>query len=484
MTNIFRTDRHSDFLVIATGKILQGLIVLISLRVMTAILSPEELGSYFIFFSVTTFFALTLINPIGQYINRKTHSWRDKKSIFYNLKRYNLYLIAISILSLPVCLQLKYHNIIFGASENSASVWILPIYLLTSTWTNTIIPMMNMLGYRRHFTALTLLTALMLLLLPLIFVYAFEKSFQYWIFGLTFSYFLMACLSFSVFRGLEATPEPSNRQPYLSFEALREVAKYSSPIAVMTIFLWFHTSGYRLLIEKELGLEYLGYLGIGMTIAAQISSLFETILMQYFYPAFYNGINTDNKVERTISINKLINALLPVYLFLTIFVSCFSDEILDVLVDTKYGTISHIVIFAAWYEFFRMTTSVISNIAHSEMKTPRLIMPYFVGAFFTLIGSTFALKLDHNQIIFPIVLAISMGAAAFAMSKSMRTLIRFHIDFNRVIFVLISSSPIIIWGIFGSGPSSILESILILATYGGYFLLMLYILSTTWRYRT
>ena len=66
-------------MVISLGRALQVGITLISVRMLTDILSKEEVGNLYLINSLAAFFGFTLINPIGMYVNRKMHAWVEEK---------------------------------------------------------------------------------------------------------------------------------------------------------------------------------------------------------------------------------------------------------------------------------------------------------------------------------------------------------------------------------------------------------------------
>ena len=96
------SDKKSDFIVIFVGRLLQVIIMLASIRVMTKLLNPEDMGSVYIFTATYAFFVMPFISPLGQYINRHTHRWHEKKMLLDNIAIYLLYLFLVSILSIVV----------------------------------------------------------------------------------------------------------------------------------------------------------------------------------------------------------------------------------------------------------------------------------------------------------------------------------------------------------------------------------------------
>jgi O-antigen/teichoic acid export membrane protein len=97
------------FVIVGLGRLLQILINILILRVMTHYLSEKEIGSFFLIMSVITYFTLTIINPVGQYVNRKIHSWYENNNLLGHFILFHLFCLASALLSLFIVFILKYY---------------------------------------------------------------------------------------------------------------------------------------------------------------------------------------------------------------------------------------------------------------------------------------------------------------------------------------------------------------------------------------
>jgi O-antigen/teichoic acid export membrane protein len=89
-----------DILLLTGGRLAQALLAIASLRLLTALLSPAQVGSVYLMLSFTSWFGLFLINPVGMFINRKIHGWHQKKALLKRFRVFNLYVLAVSLLAL------------------------------------------------------------------------------------------------------------------------------------------------------------------------------------------------------------------------------------------------------------------------------------------------------------------------------------------------------------------------------------------------
>lgn len=459
-----------DFLIILIGKLLQIVIMVLTIKVSTHLLSPKEMGNFYLFTTIYTFFVLTFISPVGQYINRHTHQWYENNTIINNLTVYFLYLLSISTLSILIGYVIHYIGI---ANDMDLKVFLLLLFGFTLflTLNQTIIPMLNMLHYRLNFTVLTILTALGILLFGYIFVSTLGNNAQNWLFGTVVSNLLFSFIGFiilnkklqSYFHGFKANLKK------ISKEKIRSILKFILPLSIATLFMWLQNSGYRIIIEKNIDLEFLGYFGVGMAISSQIASIVESIVMQYFSPIYYQKITNTTMINRKKAIDELLNKVLPIYLMLTIFLTFLAKNVLEILVDEKFYGAYIFTVFGIWLECFRMTTNLFGNISQSEMNTKKFMLPYMIGSILTTILVYFATLSNGYTLSIPISLLIGGFFTMGIMYITMRQLIAFKIHYKLLLLSFIISLPYISTYFFHF-KSSLFSNFVVIGFFGTYFL--------------
>jgi O-antigen/teichoic acid export membrane protein len=466
-------NMNTKLLIIISGRVFQIIIALVAIKIATKYLDASQMGNYYLVVSIAGFFSLFLINPIGQYINRKTHKWYEEKKILNVFYIFNYYILLLSFLSMAIIFILYSFGI--GNNINLFTLTIiLSISLIFNTWNQTIIPMINMLEYRVSFVLLTLASQLLFLIFAYLFINIFAKEGIYWFAGQVIAFGLMAIISLIYFKQkIQNNFNITIAHQMVSRKSLREILKFTAPLSLSVLFFWMQTQSYPLIIEKYLSSEFLGYFGVGIAVSLAISTAFESIVMQYIYPSMYKSMNNDN--EFSIIISDIINLILPIYFLLAIFVSIFAIYINSILVDNKFFDSYIFIIFGIWISFFRMSSNVISNIAHSKMKTKSLILPNFIGAITTVIGVIVASKTQDYQLNIPIVLMISTVISFLIMYKIMNKLVSIQLKIKNFFLVLILSIPFLIGVLFYNYSNNILYSIIIVGSFGLYFLLVLYL---------
>jgi O-antigen/teichoic acid export membrane protein len=464
----------SDFLIILVGKILQVILMIVAIRVSTALLEPKEMGNIYIFTTIYTFFVLLLISPFGQYINRHTHQWHEQKSLLDNLGLYSLYLIIISIFSVIVGFLLYS----FGVSQEIELEYFLSLlflFILFMTLNQTILPLLNMLHYRFSFTILTVLTAFGIIVFGYLFVKLFGSTSENWLLGTVVSNTLFLIIGFFILKN--RLNEKFNGFFYsfkkITKEKIKSILVFVMPLSVATLFMWLQNSGYRILIEHNIGLEFLGFLGVGLAISGQVASTIESIVMQYFHPIYYKQITNATIQERKKAIESFINKALPIYFMLAIFLTFLAKYVVEILVDEKYYGVYIFTTFGIWIEFFRMSSNLFGNISQSEMNTKKFMTPYIIGSLVTIILVYFSSSKVDYEFYLPIALLIGGIFTMIVMYISMKNLIDFKIDFRLIFFSFLVSLPYFSTYLFNFETNLVLN-LLVVGSFGIYFLGTIY----------
>jgi O-antigen/teichoic acid export membrane protein len=464
----------SDFLIILVGKILQVILMIVAIRVSTALLEPKEMGNIYIFTTIYTFFVLLLISPFGQYINRHTHQWHEQKSLLDNLGLYSLYLIIISIFSVIVGFLLYS----FGVSQEIELEYFLSLlflFILFMTLNQTILPLLNMLHYRFSFTILTVLTAFGIIFFGYLFVNFFGNNAENWLLGMVVSNMIFMIMGFFILKN--RLNEEFNGFFYsfkkITKEKIKSILVFVMPLSIATLFMWLQNSGYRILIEQNIGLEFLGFLGVGLAISGQVASTIESIVMQYFHPIYYKQITNATIQERKKAIESFINKALPIYFMLAIFLTFLAKYVVEILVDEKYYGVYIFTTFGIWIEFFRMSSNLFGNISQSEMNTKKFMTPYIIGSLVTIILVYFSSSKVDYEFYLPIALLIGGLFTMIVMYISMKKLIDFKIDFRLIFFSFLVSLPYFSTYLFNFETNLVLN-LLVVGSFGIYFLGTIY----------
>jgi len=474
-TGIILSEAKRDFFIIIIGKILQIVFMLAIIKISTKLLGPKDMGNMYMLMAFSSFFMLTFLNPIGQYIQRHLNEWKESGALANNIVYHMMYVILVSFLA--VFFMLIYIEFMGTPVDFSKSNFLILFFLyLSFTYLNLfIIFLLNLLYYRTMFIVLTLFTAMGILLFGYLFIDIFGKNAENWLYGLITSNIIFTIVAYIYFKHRVGSPSFSLKNSLMSInrERLAPILTFVVPLALASIFMWVQHSGYRIIIESNNGLSFLGFLAIGLVVATQIATVFESIALQYLYPIYYKDITNTTLENRTIAINNFINKALPIYFLLALFLTFLAKYVVEILVDKQYYEAYIFTVFGIWVEFFKMASNLFGNIAQSEMNTKKFLVPYIFGSLVTIVLVYLASIQSNYQFYLPIALVLGSFATMLLMYFSMQTLIKFTIDYKLLLLSTLISLPFIgVWTIHIE--SSFLTNFIIVLVYGLYFLGAIY----------
>lgn len=422
-----------DLLLIVGGRLLTALLGLMAIRVVTTFLSPDQYGELALFTSVQMFCGLFLINPVGQHINLHTHQWWDEGTLFLRLKSYKKYIFGVSILSgLAVFIMFGRHS--FGSSALTSLSMIFVIF--AGTWNATLIPMMNMLGFRQASVLLSILTMIAGLFGSILFVMWISNA-SAWLMGQAIGMGLGGLIAKVVLQKHIVRPakDSEDKFPLLTKET---VQNYCLPLALAMGLMWFQLSGYRFLVGKYWGFAQLGFLVLGLQLANQIFTLIESLATQFFYPLFYRRVSShENLKEVESAFSDLLNTLVPVYLIIAGTLILSASYLLKLLVAPVFQNTVTFLMLGACIELCRVLCNLLSNAAQVKRKTQSLAFPYAAGSVISLC-LIYCVAIWHLEVTWAaIVLLFASLITLIAMLIGMNKQVKISLDVPRIIGAIV-----------------------------------------------
>ncbi|GAA5163862.1 hypothetical protein [Viridibacterium curvum] len=364
-------------LLIVVGRLLQFLIMFVSVKLMTTLLPPQQAGVAALVTTTTSFFALFLVNPVGMFINRRLHAWVEAGVMRRRFHLYCLYLAGVALCS---------GLFVWGMAEvgwfdTGLGGWTMALLVSTSLLFNTInqtlIPSLNMIGRVRGFMALTLLTLFGGLLASWsLGHFSGLHSALSWLAGAIMAQAVFGLVAYRIFfkRPESAVPDMPRAVQ------LSSLFDFCWPVALAVAFNWVHMQGYRFLLAEEGGLAELGLFAAGYGIAAAVLAAVEMILGTRLQPLFYRRANSADVAERGQAWAAYARALVPAATLAAAAVMAAAPDLTPVMLGPEYVGASRYVALGACAEWARMMIGIFSLNSHLHMNTRRLILPNLGGA--------------------------------------------------------------------------------------------------------
>ena len=472
MFKFIKDKINRNLFILVMTRIFQVVIMLVGIRLSTSLLSPSEMGKYYLLISIASFVIIFFVSSTGQYLVRNLYIWHKEKQLINKLFNYNIYLLLISLISAYILFVLSYYHIIKDSNFLFASL-LIPMYIFFISWNQTIIPMINLLDYKVLFGVLTIFTSFLSVLMSYFMVKIFGLYGELWITGQVLAAGLIAIVAilylmnkiknkFSIVAAFSS----------ITMENGKRIFSFSFPIAIAVGFLWVQNQSYKIIIGDTIGLEFLGYFGVGIGVAIAISSSCESIVHQFFYPQVFKVINDERQFKSTY-LNTL-NVIIPIYFFIAFFVSIIAIYLITVLVDKKYSSSYVYIIYGIWIEFFRMSSNYLTIIAQAKMNNKTTILPYAIGGFVVIIGVYFSSFSENFSIYIPLILILGSFVTFFTMLIAMNKLMTITYTLSWVKYILPYIIVFFIALLFHNYSNNIIYSLIIIILFGLYLLFIIH----------
>lgn len=460
-----------NLLIIGLGRVAQIALNLAAVRVMTAVLAPSEVGNLFLINSVAGFFGLVLVNPVGMYLNRKLNQWHEQQRLLQALRYFNWYLAALSVLSLPIVLFM-HRALAIGAGLNGGFLMLfVALYIYINSWNQTIIPSLNLLHHRASFVAFTLATMCLGLLCSIALVRFVQAGALWWLSGQAAAQAAVAALALAYF--LKVIVIPGRGLPVrraVGRPDMAAVARFVAPLSLTTLFLWMQSQSYRILVGQRVGMEYLGLLALGLSIAANVAGAAESLVQQFYLPLFYREINADDGGMRQAAWQRMARLTLPIYTGLAVFTASMAPFLVNILASRTYGTAAVFIVAGATIELFRMVSNVLASAAHAEMKTHYLMKPYLLGGAAAVAGVFLARYSAGYRLLIPLALAASGLLTVLVMIFQVKKFMTVRIPWDLVLRSAAASAPLSVAGFWYPHAGRIAVSLAVCAAGGAYLI--------------
>lgn len=458
------------------SKIIQIISALALIRLITSVLSINDVGAYYLFLSIYMFFSLSIFNPYGQYMTRNLYGWKNDSVLTSEINIYIKVIIYASFLGCLVLLILTKLEIV---ELDLMKIFFCGAYLIFVTINQFLLHSINSLSYSKRFSQLTIFSSTLNIILPIYFV--FEKNIYFdkvesILLGIILANLFSMALSYYYLFGLENGKGKKNKKKYP-----KEIIIYCIPICIYTSLLWVINSGYRIGIEGLVGLTGVAILAVSFTVSTQLMSVVESLTTQVFQPKILSKMDLDDEKERAKYLSKYVNETIAIYLCFSLFFTLCIKYAYLVMISSKYFDYFYLGVIAIWSEFFRISCNTLSVVYLSENELKKFVLPYFFAAFF-LILSFILIKNDafHNVNILKLcaLLILLSNLICFVVAWFLKKrIINIDFDYKFIVKRVLYLCPAFVILIFNFNVSALNLSNFFLISVISSFYIVLFLLS-------
>jgi O-antigen/teichoic acid export membrane protein len=360
------------------GRVLQFIIAFASVRIMTQLLSPTQMGIFALVTTATSLFALFFINPVGMFFNRRLHAWINGGHVKRRFCLYVIYIFGVS------CLAAFLINIFYAFGifiEGVSLFWLVTLVcgsLLFNTIVQTLVPSLNMVDRHGAFAILNLGVLLLGLLISVLLSVFIRPAAEMWLLGTLISQIICSAVAYRIFFGRIVTNSSTNS--LINTDQLRQVTKFCWPIAIAVLLQWLHMQGYRFFLADSFGIAQLGLYSAGYGIASSLMSAAETIFTTWFQPQFYKDVNAICSSQQNRAWVRYAEVMIPASLLCLSALIAASPALPRLMLGSAFHNVGQFIVLGALAEWTRVMVGIVSLNAHRHMATKLLIIPNAIGA--------------------------------------------------------------------------------------------------------
>lgn len=438
-------SRLVEVVILAVGRALMALSTIFTIRVMTALLTPAEIGRLNIILSVGGGFLLILISPVGLYMTRRLISWQRNRQAWASLKKFGAFLLGVAALNALVAAG--YHRFI----GIDIGIWWLVLLvsssILFSAGNSSFSSVINMLGHRGIFVTASVSTVLVGLLLSATFVIRLGSTAEYWLAGQLFAQAVVLLLVLRYLRNCFRDESAVHGESAGDFN-FKAIFPFAWPLSIGVIFYWLQTQGYRFAVESKYGVESLGHFAVGFGIGTSIMQAFEAVFNQFYLPIFYREISGVDDAEKTLVWNRYAAAFIPFIIITAAFAASNSRIIGRILVPTGYEGIEYVLVIGVVAESIRLVVTLLSMVSHAKYEMSPLILPGMVGAL-VAVGGIIAAPAGLPVEFVGLFLASGWLISLTILYFRMRSLLDIALPVKRSMAALLFSAPFFVFWYLG-----------------------------------
>ncbi len=426
-----------DFLILAIGKVLQVLVSLATIRLITELLSEDQVGIYYILLTVLSLLAFGFFNPLGQYYSRHLVHWQQSK----NLKNATNIMLILRIIA--ILLAVPFALLVFYLFDYQRYFSLLE-YILFVTFSlvalihGVLLSAVNILVSRVVFTVYMVITLALGIAASLVIVQFYQTAIG-WLYGLVLVQILT---SMALYKRIVIGNDFSLTRVKLALNKnyIKNVFVFILPVTVTLFLQWGQMASFRLVVEDLYSIEALAFIAIGMAISGAIFSSIESLATQFYMPLYLKRITNTSLTTRAHVWNELASIMIPIYIGVAVYVVVFSPYLAKILVAEKFYDAYVYAMIGAVIELFRTTNNIVYQVSQSELSTKKTILPYLLGFGVMLIG-LYSIDVSESLWKVPIIIATSYFVTLFVMFSKMRTLLAIRVDWKLLIKTILISLP-------------------------------------------
>ena len=392
--NIKISDRFVTVGVLAFGRLLQSVLQILTVRLLTTVLSPFEVGRFYALASVQGWVSLSLGAAPWLYLNRNYLEWRRSNLHGSAFGLFLGYTVLLGVLTALIGWVLLYFSVVSATilwvvTAGGLALWMIGTIVMSQTAL-----LVNLLGHSKIFVILR--SGGMIAGLGLATWLATYQSnlAESWIVGLGIGSVGFACVAIVILFRLSNLKFPgsfTNREDAAHLFTSNRSSGFSFmwPVMVMTGLYWVQSQGYRIPIANSIGEAELGLFSIAYSMGANVVIAAEAVIIsQWLVPMYYRKIVGMNPDETDMVWRDCVAVVFPIVIVVGIFAVLSGPFMLRLLAHDSFQSAVYLSVWGGAAESIRVIAGLFYIGGIGRQNTRNMILPHVPGAVIVAIAAS------------------------------------------------------------------------------------------------
>lgn len=374
--------------VLATGRGIAIVLQIVTIRAFTTLITPHEVGRYYLLLAAQTWATLLLLGPPMMYLQRHLLEWRAHNAHARAMAMFFGYTVAVAILVLPVFWFVIHLGFVSAASPIATAV-VLVVWLVAATSMSVMGTLLNLMQRRGASVLVTSGGSVLALAGALTMVFGTgTRSAETWVAGLSIGTAIAAMIgAVWLVKGVVQTTTPESGDGSLGTASmlLRSVWHFSWPLALITSLYWIQSQGYRRILLMTAGESGVGQFAVAWSVGATIGIAVDQILQQWLLPPFFQRVAGKSVEEIDETWQQYFAAALRLLIPLGALTAALSPFLLRLLAGPTFQMHPLLPVWAGIAETFHVIGSLLYLGGIARRKTREMVVPHLPGAISVLL---------------------------------------------------------------------------------------------------
>jgi hypothetical protein len=339
------SHKYNSAILLLLSRVILGFCAFLSIRIISEILDNDQIESLGQIQSIVGIFSLTILFPIGTYLNQKVLGIFDAFRFKSLVRSYFTFILVCMV---PLIILIFYFWNIYIALG-------VVIFLLGQATLQFLVPIFNVTGYVKEYSLHTIYYSILALILSLVLTLMVSRSAHVWILGQALAFLLVAIAAY--FKILSLFPGQISQLNFFNRDNALKIGKFSLPLIILSAANWLVSFSPRILpnlVSPQN--DYASYVIFG-ALSLGVFGVIEVLISQWYGPRLLRGVHAlKTDIEYFNEFEKYWKSCSLILLLASICICVFIDIILKFGVDIRFLNLKTLFLYFIFIDFLRVQT--------------------------------------------------------------------------------------------------------------------------------